>query len=145
MSPDATHAHPAALAHQFDSLQQQSEVTTLGMWVFLATEVLFFGGLFTTYLVYRHWYPDAFTAASRALLVWAGTTNTAPSGQRRRTATAPASTTPTNPAYDRSWIESPSQICSSISTSSATATSWSTRTRSNERTRADNRRNMRQN
>jgi cytochrome c oxidase subunit 3 len=77
MSPEAAHPHPAALAHQFDDLEQQREVSTLGMWVFLATEVLFFGGLFTTYLVYRHWYPDAFTAGSRALLVWAGTTNTA--------------------------------------------------------------------
>jgi cytochrome c oxidase subunit 3 len=77
MSPEATHTHPAALAHQFDSLEQQAEVTTLGMWVFLTTEILFFGGLFLTYLVYRHWYPEAFTAGSRELLVWAGTTNTA--------------------------------------------------------------------
>ena len=46
MSPDATVEvhHPAALAHQFDSLEQQREAATLGMWVFLATEVLFFGG-----------------------------------------------------------------------------------------------------
>jgi cytochrome c oxidase subunit III len=46
------------------------------MWVFLVTEVLFFGGLFVTYLVYRNWYPEAFTAASREMIVWAGTTNT---------------------------------------------------------------------
>jgi cytochrome c oxidase subunit III len=71
------HAHPPALAHQFDSLAQQSEAATLGMWAFLATEVLFFGGMFATYLVYRLWYPDAFTAGSRELVVWAGTTNTA--------------------------------------------------------------------
>jgi cytochrome c oxidase subunit III len=79
MSPETAHAHvqTPALAHHFDSLAQQSEATTLGMWVFLATEVLFFGGLFMTYIVYRHWYPDAFTAASRELVVWAGTTNTA--------------------------------------------------------------------
>jgi cytochrome c oxidase subunit 3 len=77
MSPEATHAHPIALAHQFDDLEQQREVSTLGMWVFLTTEILFFGGLFVTYLVYRHWYPEAFTAGSRELLVWAGTTNTA--------------------------------------------------------------------
>jgi cytochrome c oxidase subunit 3 len=69
-------AHPA-LAHQFDDLAQQRETATLGMWMFLATEVLFFGGLFTTYLVYRIWYPDAFVAASHELLIWAGTTNTA--------------------------------------------------------------------
>jgi cytochrome c oxidase subunit III len=77
MSPEATHSHPVALAHQFDDLEQQREVSTLGMWVFLTTEILFFGGLFVTYLVYRHWYPEAFTAGSRELLVWAGTTNTA--------------------------------------------------------------------
>src|SRR6202163_855014 len=77
MSPEAVRQHPVALPHQFDDLEQQQEVATLGMWVFLATEVLFFGGLFVTYLLYRHWYPAAFTAGSRELLVWAGTTNTA--------------------------------------------------------------------
>ena len=77
MSPEAVPQHPIALAHQFEDLEQQQEVATLGMWVFLATEILFFGGLFATYLVYRHWYPEAFTAGSRELLVWAGTTNTA--------------------------------------------------------------------
>jgi cytochrome c oxidase subunit 3 len=78
MSPDATVEvhHPAALAHQFDSLAQQQEASTLGMWVFLVTEVLFFGGLFITYAVYRSWYPEAFAAASHELLIWAGTTNT---------------------------------------------------------------------
>jgi cytochrome c oxidase subunit 3 len=78
MSPDVPPPRPiVALAHQFDDLEQQEEVAALGMWVFLATEVLFFGGLFAAYLVYRHWYPEAFTAGSRELLVWAGTTNTA--------------------------------------------------------------------
>jgi len=78
MSPDATVEvhHPAALAHQFDSLEQQAAVATLGMWVFLVTEILFFGGLFLTYLVYRTWYPDAFAAASHEMVVWAGTLNT---------------------------------------------------------------------
>jgi cytochrome c oxidase subunit 3 len=76
MLPDVASHHPA-LAHQFDDLEQQNEASTLGMWVFLGTEVLFFGGLFLTYSVYRAWYPDAFAAASRELLVWAGTTNTA--------------------------------------------------------------------
>ena len=69
--------HPTALAHQFEDLDQQRDAATLGMWVFLATEVLFFGGLFLVYSVYRGWYPAAFTAGSRELLVWAGTTNTA--------------------------------------------------------------------
>jgi cytochrome c oxidase subunit III len=75
MLPDAAH-HPAGLAHQFDSFEQQTEAATLGMWVFLVTEVLFFGGLFVTYLVYRHAYPDAFVAASHELIIWAGATNT---------------------------------------------------------------------
>jgi cytochrome c oxidase subunit 3 len=65
-----------ALAHHFDSLAQQSEATTLGMWVFLVTEVLFFGGLFATYMIYRNWYPDAFAAASHELDVTLGTVNT---------------------------------------------------------------------
>ena len=67
--------HPA-LAHHFDSLAQQSEATTLGMWVFLVTEVLFFGGLFATYMIYRSWYPSAFAAASHELDVTLGTINT---------------------------------------------------------------------
>ena len=73
--PEAVH-HPAALAHQFDSLEQQTEASTLGMWVFLDTEVLFFGGLFLVYTVYRRLYPMEFAASSRELVVWAGTTNT---------------------------------------------------------------------
>jgi len=64
------------LAHQFDSLEQQVEASTLGMWVFLVTEVLFFGGLFATYMIYRSWYPDAFAAASHELDIVLGTTNT---------------------------------------------------------------------
>jgi len=65
-----------ALAHQFEDLDQQREVATLGMWVFLVTELLFFGGLFLTYSVYRGWYPEDFAAASHELIVWAGTLNT---------------------------------------------------------------------
>ena len=71
----AVEAHPG-LAHQFENLDQQSEAATLGMWVFLVTEILFFGGLFVTYLVYRNWYPGAFAAASHEMVVWAGTLNT---------------------------------------------------------------------
>jgi cytochrome c oxidase subunit 3 len=63
-------------AHQFESLDHQKEVSLLGMWVFLVTEILFFGGLFLTYSVYRHWYPAAFAAASHEMIVWAGTLNT---------------------------------------------------------------------
>src|SRR4051812_39303570 len=64
------------LAHRFDDLEQQHDVATLGMWIFLVTELLFFGGLFLTYAIYRAWYPDDFTAASHELLVWAGGLNT---------------------------------------------------------------------
>src|ERR1051326_3443458 len=65
------------IAHQFDDLEQQQEAVTLGMWVFLATEVLFFGGLFLGYAVYRGIYHATFGAASRHLDIFWGTTNTA--------------------------------------------------------------------
>ena len=76
MLPESVPHHPA-LAHQFDDLAQQREAATLGMWVFLVTEILFFGGLFAVYLVYRNWYPEAFAAASHELDVTLGTINTA--------------------------------------------------------------------
>jgi cytochrome c oxidase subunit 3 len=68
--------HPA-LAHHFDTLEQQQEASTLGMWVFLVTEVMFFGGLFMAYITYRIWYQEAFVAASHHLDVVLGATNTA--------------------------------------------------------------------
>jgi len=78
MLPEAAHQHHVpGLAHHFDTLEQQAEATTLGMWVFLVTEVLFFGGLFMVYTVYRNWYPDAFAAASHSLDITLGTINTA--------------------------------------------------------------------
>lgn len=67
----------AWVAEQFDNLEQQREAVTLGMWIFLATEILFFGGLFLGFFVYRASYPEVFTAASRHLHVWLGTLNTA--------------------------------------------------------------------
>ncbi len=66
----------AVLAHQFDDLEQQHEADTLGMWLFLATEVLFFGGLFLGYTVYRHAYFEGFAAGSAHLDIVIGTTNT---------------------------------------------------------------------
>src|SRR5262245_19621363 len=60
--PEMAPHHTAALAHHFDTLDQQREAGTLGMWVFLVTEVLFFGGPFTVYAVYRGLYPGAFAA-----------------------------------------------------------------------------------
>ena len=68
-------AHPA-LAHHFDSLEQQQEASTLGMWVFLVTEVMFFGGLFMAYIVYRTWHANAFAAGSSHLDVILGGVNT---------------------------------------------------------------------
>ena len=66
-----------ALAHQFDDLEQQHEASNLGMWIFLATEVMFFGGLFASYAIYRHEYFPAFEAGSRLLNWKFGATNTA--------------------------------------------------------------------
>jgi len=65
-----------ALQHHFTDLEQQREASTLGMWVFIAQEVLFFGGLFTAYTVYRHQYPDAFSAGSHHLSWRIGFANT---------------------------------------------------------------------
>jgi cytochrome c oxidase subunit III len=66
----------AALAPQFDSLEQQHETATLGMWVFLATELMLFGALFTGYTVYRFLYPAGFAEGSHHLDVVLGTINT---------------------------------------------------------------------
>ena len=65
------------LAEQFDDLPQQQEAATLGMWTFLATEILFFGGMFMAYITYRGAYPEAFAQASRHTVVLYGTLNTA--------------------------------------------------------------------
>jgi cytochrome c oxidase subunit 3 len=67
----------AALQHHFDTLDQQREASTFGMWCFLVTEIMFFGGLFTAYVIYRMRYQVAFEAASNSLLTWAGSINTA--------------------------------------------------------------------
>lgn len=67
----------AKIAMQFDDTEQQRAASALGMWVFLATEVLFFGGLFVAYTVYRFEYPDVFPAASRHLNLWVGGAMTA--------------------------------------------------------------------
>jgi len=65
-----------ALAHHFENLEQQQLTAALGMWVFLITEILFFGGLFCVYTVYRFKYPGAFAEASHHLDVFLGTMNT---------------------------------------------------------------------
>ena len=56
--------HHALVAHQFDDMEQQRDAGLLGIWTFLITEVLFFGGLFTGYAVYRHAYPEAWVIGS---------------------------------------------------------------------------------
>src|SRR5438067_2522304 len=66
-----------ALAEQFDDMPQQAEASRLGMWTFLATEILFFGGMFMSYITYRHAYPAAFAQASRHTILLYGTLNTA--------------------------------------------------------------------
>ena len=71
-----TTAHHPALQHQFADLRQQKEAVTLGMWVFIAQEVLFFGGLFAAYAVYRSTYPAAFSAGSHHLSWKIGFANT---------------------------------------------------------------------
>ena len=71
------HAHHPALQHHFDTMAQQREAATLGMWVFLLTEVLFFGGLFIAYTLYRMWYYEAFAQASKSIAISWGLFNTA--------------------------------------------------------------------
>lgn len=68
--------HPPHLQHHFADSEQQSESAKLGMWVFLVTEVLLFGGLFCFYSIYRSWYPDIFHNAHVHLDVILGTINT---------------------------------------------------------------------
>ena len=71
----AVHAH-ATHAHQFDDVAQQKDAATLGMWSFLATEVLFFGALFTCYVVFRFRYPVMWDIGSHMLDVKMGFINT---------------------------------------------------------------------
>jgi cytochrome c oxidase subunit 3 len=66
-----------ALAHHFENLDQQQDAATLGMWAFLATEVLFFGGVLTCFSVYRYWYKAGFIAGTECQSALIGTLNTA--------------------------------------------------------------------
>jgi cytochrome c oxidase subunit III len=63
-------------AHQFDDTEQQHEASWIGMWVFLATEIMFFGGMFMGYILYRSDYSAAFANASNHLDVLLGSINT---------------------------------------------------------------------
>jgi len=73
---DHGHAHDPNLAHHFDSLQQQFDSAKLGIWLFLATEVLFFGGLFVAYAILRMSHPEIFSYASHYLDTVMGGINT---------------------------------------------------------------------
>src|SRR5438132_3623205 len=67
---------PELIGHHFASMERQQEAMQLGMWLFLATEVLLFAGLFCGYSVYRFQFPLAFAECSRHLDIFLGTTNT---------------------------------------------------------------------
>ena len=68
--------HTPALKHHFEDLGQQHACERLGIWMFLATEILFFGGIFGAYTVYRLWYPHEFVLASSHLNRTIATVNT---------------------------------------------------------------------
>jgi cytochrome c oxidase subunit 3 len=74
--PEHAHVHPA-FKHQFDDMAQQLEASHMGMWIFLITEVMFFGGLLAAYTIYRSLYPEAFASTSRHMDVVLGGFNTA--------------------------------------------------------------------
>lgn len=71
-SPEVTH-----LRHHFATPEQQTDAATLGMWTFLITEVLFFGGMFAAYAVYRNLYPKEFASTSQYMNLYIGGGNTA--------------------------------------------------------------------
>lgn len=69
----STTTRPAHLEHHFVDSEQQFDAAKLGMWIFIATEILFFGGLFAAYIIYRVWYPELFVLASVELnALWGG-------------------------------------------------------------------------
>lgn len=70
------HSSDEFVAHHFEDYEQQTESAMLGMWLFLAQEIMFFGGLFASYMVYRMKYPDAWATGSNQLQLGWGTFNT---------------------------------------------------------------------
>jgi len=75
----AEHAHEERpeLRHHFADVEQQRNAASLGMWWFLGTEIMFFGGMLCAYLIYRRWYFPEFAASSKSLNLTIGTLNTA--------------------------------------------------------------------
>jgi len=76
MSCENSHSHPKYLAHHFSDPEQQSDSAKLGMWIFLLTEILLFGGLFVAYAIFRATNIDMFYNAHKFLDVQLGTLNT---------------------------------------------------------------------
>jgi cytochrome c oxidase subunit 3 len=76
MSSSHAHAENKYLAHHFQSMEQQNESAMMGMWLFLAQEIMFFGGMFGAYAVYRYLDHDAWHAASQSLWWQLGAVNT---------------------------------------------------------------------
>jgi len=74
--PTSVKEKPKHLQHYFVDSDQQFEASKMGMWIFLVTEILFFGGLFAAYIVYRSWYPELYLMASTELDAFWGTVNT---------------------------------------------------------------------
>ena len=70
------HEHPPYQRHHFETVAQQFDAANFAMWLFLLTEIMFFGGLFMAYLLYRNWYFHAFVAGSHQLSLLWGTLNT---------------------------------------------------------------------
>ena len=77
MAEISAHPTPSTLQHHFESHAQQRESATLGMWMFLVTEIMFFGGVFIAYTVYRLNFPEAARLGSHELSVPLGAFNTA--------------------------------------------------------------------
>jgi cytochrome c oxidase subunit III len=73
---DHGHTETIDLRMQFDTAEQQKDCSTLGMWIFLITEIMFFGGMFAAYTVYRQWYPEIFAICSSSLNAKIGAANT---------------------------------------------------------------------
>jgi len=76
MTADHAHDRPGPLAHHFTELEQQSDSVKMGMWIFLLTEILLFGGLFVAYTVFRAWNEEMFINAHKFLDIYLGTINT---------------------------------------------------------------------
>ena len=75
-STPAIATHTTDLRHHFADMEQQQEASIMGMWVFLITEIMFFGGMFCGYMIYRFMYYNAWLEGSQHMDFWWGTINT---------------------------------------------------------------------